>query len=613
MRTVNVAMVFCGAVLALAISLSTSGSITAQPRAASVVLVLVESNLTWETATNTPGLTSLFRDGAVASVSTAQGRTAEDRRIGYVLIGAGARADTSLLPEDLPKDHTGIPGAFDGPAATIRAGALGDALAASNIQRAAIGESAALVVMDSQGRVPQEYDAGNPRQSLKKALDDGASFIAVQASSPREADEVVESARSKGATVAVAAPNAPDDSANLTPFALSGTKGLLYSPGTRTAGLLSNEDIAPTLLERLDVEAPPEMTGRAAMVRPGSVPDAARLQERLAFVDEDRAPVWAILVGAVSTVFVAGGLRWKREGLRVAVLFLAAMPVGTLIAGAIPVTNAVVTSIVAVLAAGGLVAVAQRFFGPLEGLALVALATAAALVADAAFGGSVMGFSVLGHDPAYGARFYGIGNEYSAVVAGALPLGTGLMASRWPGLTAAVPVIGVLTILAIGLPAMGADVGGSLALGFGFGAMMGSLRGGRLVSISLWAAGGFSLAVMLFVVGGLISPDASHGARAASGDVALYEVAARKVVLSVRHLLNPLWILSLAALAYLSFVGWRRARGAAVAAGIIGAVAAAVASGALNDSGILSTLLALVYPAALGAMVLVGSYSQEKT
>lgn len=600
-------MLLCVTILALA----PPGSTAAQPREAPVVLVLVESGLTWESATSTPGLAPLFRDGAVASVSTVQGRAAKDERMGYVLIGAGARADTSLLPDEPPEDRTKIPGVFDGPAATVRAGFLGDALDASDVQRAAVGESAALVVMDSQGRVPLEYGAGNPRKSLEDALDRGAGFVAVEVSSPREAAEVVEAARAERATVAVAAPSAPEGSANLAPLALSGPDGLLYSPGTRTTGLLSNEDIAPTLLERLDVEAPPQMAGRAAEVRPGGASDAARLQERLAFVDERRATVWAILFGVTAAAFVVGGLRWRREGLRTAVLFLAALPVGTLAAGAVPVTNAALVGVLAALAAGGLVVVTRRVFGALGSLAVVALATVGFLMADAAFGGSVMGFSVLGHDPAYGTRFYGIGNEYSAVVAGALPLGMGLMAARHPGLVATVPVAGVLAVLAVGLPTMGADVGGSLALGFGFGATMGALRGGRLVSIALWAGGGLFLAAVLFVLGGLVSPDASHGARAASGDVALYEVAARKLILSGRHLLNPLWTLLLVVLATLSFIGWRRARGVvgggAVAAGVIGAVAAAGASGALNDSGILAALLALVYPAALGAMALIGA------
>lgn len=219
-----------------------------------------------------------------------------------------------------------------------------------------------------------------------------------------------------------------------------------------------------------------------------------------------------------------------------------------------------------------------------------------------------MGFSILGHDPAYGTRFYGIGNEYSAVVAGALPLAAGLLVARSPRLLTAVPVAAVLAVLAIGLPTLGADVGGSLALGFGMGAAVGLLRGERPAGLALWAGGGLFFAAALFLSSGILFPDASHGARAAGGDTGLYEIAVRKLILSLRHLLNPLWTILLAAEAALILAALRRLRdtagGNAIAAGMLGATAAAIASGALNDSGILAALLALAYPASAATMVL---------
>jgi hypothetical protein len=53
------------------------------------------------------------------------------------------------------------------------------------------------------------------------------------------------------------------------------------------------------------------------------------------------------------------------------------------------------------------------------------------------------------------------------------------------------------------------------------------------------------------------------------------------------------------------YAGWRRARGTPLAAGMPGAVITAVASGALNDSGLVATLFALIYPVvgALGVLI----------
>lgn len=575
---------------------------------APVVLILVDDGLTWTSAED-PGLSPIFDNGAVASLSTSQGRPPEDPRMGYALLGAGARADTSILPETLPREREKIPGSFTGPAATVRPGALGDALARHGVRAAAVGKRAALVVMDSKGGVSMNYGSPEPAKHLKDALRRGADLVAVEATGTRQAAEVSAAAREAGAAVAITAPNAPAGSANLTPFALAAPgspDGVLYSPGTRTAGLMSNEDVAPTLLDRLGVRAPPEMAGRAAEVRPGSVEQVSRLQERLAFVDEERSGVWALLVGMSAAAFVLGGILRRRAGVRLAVLFLAALPLGTLAAAAVPVTNAGFVAVFASLVAGVAVVLSRRFSD--SPLGWVALATATVVISDAALGGGLMRFSILGHDPAYGTRFYGIGNEYSAVVAGALPLAAGLLVARTPRLLTAVPVVGVLAVLAIGLPTMGADVGGSLALGFGLGATVGLLRGERLTGLALWAGGGLFLAAALFLSSGILFPDASHGARAASGEAGLYEIVVRKLILSLRHLLNPLWTALLVAEGALILMTLRRLRdtadGSAITAGMLGATAAAVASGALNDSGILATLLALAYPASAAAIVL---------
>lgn len=587
---------------------SLTHAVSGKPGDTPVVLILVDGGLTWTSAED-PGLSPVFDNGAVASLSTSQGRTPEDPRMGYVLLGAGARADTSILPENLPQEREKVPGAFTGPAATIHPGALGDALARSGARAAAVGGRAALVVMDSRGRVPITYGRGASVKHSKDALRRGADLVAVEVSRTREAAKVAAAAQTAGAVVAITAPNAPEDSANLTPFALAASglpDGVLYSPGTRTTGLMSNEDVAPTLLDRLGVQAPPEIAGRAAEVRPGNVGQVSRLQERLAFVDEERAGVWALLVGVSAAALVLGGVLRGRAGIGLATLFLTALPLGTLAAAAVPVTNAGFVAVFASLVAGAAVVLSRRFSE--SSLGWVALATAAVVISDAALGGGLMRFSILGHDPAYGTRFYGIGNEYSAVVAGALPLAAGLLVARRPRLLTAVPVTGVLAVLVIGLPTMGADVGGSLALGFGMGATVGLLRGERPVGLALWAGGGLFLAAALFLSSGTLFPDASHGARAASGEAGLYEIAVRKLILSLRHLLNPLWTVLLVAEGALIFTALRRLRdttdGNAITAGMLGATTAAVASGALNDSGILATLLALAYPASAAAIVL---------
>jgi hypothetical protein len=581
----------------------------AAPPAPPVVLVLVDG-LTWEGAEKEPGLREAFRDGAAATLSVVQGTEApHDPRFGYVFIGAGSRVDTKFLPEELPADPEQVPLAFDGPASTVQPGSLGDALEHAGVKAAAVGDSAKLIVMDTDGDVPLRYGGGDPLGDLEAALDEGAGIVAVEAGDPSQAAGLVAVALRADAVVAVASPNGPPEAPNLTPFALveqGAEGGLLYSPATRTTGLLTNADVAPTLLATLGVPAPPEMSGRVAEVRPGRAESAEVLQRRLWFVEERGLQVWAVVGVLWAGALAAGTLRGGRRGASTVVLALAGLPAGALLAALIPVTGVLPVAALTALFAGGITALAGRLAGNFSGaLALVALATAALVVLDAVAGGAIERFSTMGYNPATGTRFYGVGNEYAAVLAGGLTMGLAILAHRRKPPAAALAAVGGGAVLVLGLPTMGADVGGSLALGVGFGTTAGLIRQDGWRGVILWAAGGFAFAAVAFLGSGLLFPEVSHGSRAVGGGGGLYEILIRKLAISVGNLRNPVLLLLFVTGSAAIYAGWHRARGTSLAAGIPAALVAAAASGILNDSGLIATLFALIYPivAALGILL----------
>ncbi len=591
--------------LAVLAVLAGSPTATAAPPTNPVVLILVDG-LSWEDVKDTD-LQRAFSDGAAATLSTAQGSTLpDDPRFGYIFFGAGSRVDTRFLPARLPADPEQIPGAFDGPARTVHPGSLGDALERAGVKAAAIGDKARLVAMDSDGDVPLTYEGADPLADLESAVDDGAGFVAIEATDPEQAAGLAEAARRADAAVAVAAPRGSPEVPMLAPFVLVSEGGLLYSPTTRTTGLLTNADVAPTLLALLGVPVPPEMSGRAAEVRPGRAESAEQLQRRLWFVKEDGFRVWAVVGVLWAGALAAGALRGGRRGASAVVLVLAGLPAGALFAAAVPVTGVLSVAALTAVLAGGITALFWRLSGSFaEALAWVALATAVLVILDAAVGGALGRFSTLGYNPASGTRFYGVGNEYAAILASGLTMGLGVLVQRRRPPTALLAAAGGVAVLVLGLPTMGADVGGSLALGLAFGATLGLLRRDGWRATVLWAAGGFAFAAALFLTSGSLFPEVSHGSQAAGGESGLYEILVRKLAISVGYLRSPILLLILITGAAVIFAGWRRARGTPLAAGIPGALVAAAASGALNDSGLVATLFALVYPfvGALGALI----------
>jgi hypothetical protein len=582
------------------VSLAASESLSGAPPAPPVVLVLVDG-LSWEAVEKESDLSEASRDGAAATLSVVQGTDPpDDPRFGYLALGAGSRVDTRFLPERLPADPEQIPGTFDGPASTVHPGSLGDTLERAGVRAAAIGGRARLVAMDPEGDVPLRYGGGDPLDDLEAALDAGAGFVAVEAGGASQAAELVEAARRAGAAVAVASPNGPPGAPNLTPFALvepGAEGGLLYSPTTRTTGLLTNADVAPTLLAILGAPVPSEMSGRVAEVRPGRAESAELLQRRLWFVEEGGFRVWAVVGGLWAGALAVATLRGGRRGTSTVVLALAGLPAGALLAAAVPVAGVLPVAALTALFAGGITALFWRLSGTFSGaLALVALATAALVVLDAVAGGALGRFSTIGYNPATGTRFYGVGNEYAAVLAGGLTMGLAVLAHRRRPPAASLAAVGGGAVLVLGLPTMGADVGGSLALGLGFGATVGSIRKDGWRGVILWAAGGFAFAAALFLASGFLFPEVSHGSRAAGDGGGLGEILVRKLAISLGYLLNPVLLLLLVTGSAAIYAGWRRARGTSLAAGIPAAVVAAAASGVLNDSGIIATLFALIYP-----------------
>jgi hypothetical protein len=130
------------------------------------------------------------------------------------------------------------------------------------------------------------------------------------------------------------------------------------------------------------------------------------LQRRLWFVEDEGFRVWGVVGVLWALALAVGVLRHGRRGPSRAVLALAALPAGALLAAAVPVTGVLIVGVLTALFAGGITALCWRFSGSFAGaLARIALATAALVILDAAAGGPLERFSTLGYNPATGTRF----------------------------------------------------------------------------------------------------------------------------------------------------------------------------------------------------------------
>jgi hypothetical protein len=398
----------------------------------------------------------------------------------------------------------------------------------------------------------------------------------------------------------------------------SGFDGTLTSDSTRMRGFVVSTDLAPTILDRLGISKPSEMTGEP--IRTDGTVDASYvqgLQDRLAVIGPRRAPVIGInvLIWVVLTVLAA--IVFRREGLRVALTILAAtlalLP-AVLLVGAALEPSELAERLIVGIGCPALAALTLWVAPGMRGLAVCAAASVGAYGIDVVGGSHLTELSLIGPNPAAGVRFYGIGNELEATVAALVPIATGAALAGWAprasgrAAVAAFAMTGLVTVAVFAPGSFGADVGAAIGIPIGAAVAIGVCVGARR-----WRLAWVVLAP-LAALAALVAVDLALGGNAhltrtvldAGGLGDLGQVFQRRLELSAhsfaRYAHNVVfWIVVALIVAGLTqwrlIEGWFGARRAAWA-GLLGGVAATVAGTLANDSGALLLMIGTVLVAA---------------
>ena len=528
----------------------------------------------------------------------------------FLDISQGARVSTRVYDEDLPRLRLGPGGqisnwlaiaerADDAPADLVP-GLLGETVGTT----AYVGvrgrsHQAAAIAADESGTVDALLGTPAKQSSLIERALRTHSLVVVEIPAgrsltvfPREKDLLV---------IAFAAPPAGD--AEMLPtgatFGAETRHGLLTSSTTRRDGMVAITDFAPTVLDWLGLDIPDDMQGQPMRAVGGSAGEAQSLADRLAHIKDRRGVVLRAAFGLWLVVLAALALAGRaRVGLRLGLLVAIWLPGLALLTGAIDPSRNVE---MAVLAIGplALAAVTDRLLPWPRGPALAAAVVLAAYAVDLVAGSPLIVRSLSGPNPAFGARFYGIGNELEAILSATVLLGTGalLAGRRGRAVPVGFAVACAVAALFIGAGRLGADVGGVITLGAGAAAaVLASLPGGitrRAVVIGLLVP---ILAVAALALIDVVTGGDSHLTRsvlAADSPGELVDIAQRRLDTSWESLkqgTTPLSVgLFAAALAY----GVIRRRelfaplegDRAFAAGMWGTLAATVVGALANDSG----------------------------
>jgi hypothetical protein len=458
---------------------------------------------------------------------------------------------------------------------------------------------------------PADIAPGLLAETLRSAGED----LAVRDVTARQLPKLVAGLTGNDLLIAIERPPAAKNRALAIGVAGAGYDGNLTSDSTRLDGYVLSTDVAPTILERLGVAIPAQMSGQPIRAE-GAVDPAAvtTLGDRMAVISERRGPViglsllaWVLALGlAIAVGRGAAG----RLGVRVAGLAVIYLPL-VLLAGAAVEPGETAEMLMVMLGAPLLAALTLALWGGYRALAVASGLTVLAYAIDVIVGSPLTALALLGPNPGLGVRFYGIGNELEALLAVLIVAGTGAgLAGFAPrlsprGCAIAFLAIGLCAALVFAAGRFGADVGAAIVFPVGAAVAAAVIAARRRRSALLIVALPFAVVALLALID-LVSGANAHLTRSvldAGGLGDLGDVAQRRLQLSVHSFARPIVFVFLpliAALVALAVARRERLRAwldgrPAVRAGLLGATVATVVGTLANDSGALLLEIGAAY------------------
>ncbi len=396
--------------------------------------------------------------------------------------------------------------------------------------------------------------------------------------------------------------------------------GLLQSPTTRRAGVVSLTDVAPTILTILGKPIPAEVTGRAmrSVTATGAPARALALEREIIRAHDLRYPLTRgiLLLGALAalcaTIAVATGApRRARDAIHVFGLTALALPLTSFAAGVLPGGSATPFVLAVLLAAG-----ARAAFG--RGWSIVAIVGLSAVLplVDLAIGEPLSYRSPLAYQIAGGGRFYGVDEGVLGMVVGALLVAGAMTADRTRSRVALAGVFAAAVWL-LGAPAFGSKFGAALTAVPALGVLALRLGGHRFTLRAAMIIAAATVAIAgAFVVVDRVGDSASrsHVARATAAGTGYADLIARKLEATARITFTTVWgpalVLFVACLGWLfvrhrllvdrGFWGRPHLR-AAIVASLVGAAAALV----VQDGGVVASAMIMLYASVTATMTLV--------
>lgn len=407
---------------------------------------------------------------------------------------------------------------------------------------------------------------------------------------------------------------------------LTSPPALLTSASTKRAGIITNLDIAPTILSLLDIEQSPAMIGHPLRQIPQQNPplylDSLLAQITANYLQRPyliKGYVIMQIIVVLSTILLILLQHPLLQYTGPLILALTTVPLLFLYLSFFPPLDMLSRLFLLLTATLFCVLFLKRIGSPIRQMAVLYLLTSFSIAADLFWQAPLMKNSLLGYDPISGARYYGLGNEYMGVLLGSSLIGFSLLLetagpdAAWRGrLQALAALIFPALFFLVAAPQGGTNVGGAISFFFSSIFLVFLLYRQR-ISMKLLAGTGVGIILALTLLFGLdlhrpVEAQSHIGLTARivkeNGPAALVPIMARKISMNIKLFHYSIWTRVL--LTFLGATAVMAYRPSGLMAALlkkhpclkIGLIASLSGSGialAVNDSGIVAAATAMIY------------------
>lgn len=418
---------------------------------------------------------------------------------------------------------------------------------------------------------------------------------------------------------------------NLTILAGSVVKhGLLTSSTTKRLGIITNLDIAPTVLTSLGIK-------KDFAKLSGNLLNSTKVKFPLSKLEQmdsriNKTFTWRpilikgfILLQIITLVLAAVVILAKRRVkltlkkiVEYSLLALLVLPIFLLFFTLFVRLNVYLIIVLFLLFSLGTSYLLKRYFDyELMPILLLANLVSCLLIYDIWTGAGLMKTSVLGYSPVIGARYYGLGNEFMGILIGAVLIGvTGVLdcfSSYKQGEDYILLTIFILVVITIGHSQLGANFGGLItslaAFSFTYGLIKGYLFNFRKILVIIVLIG--------LLAGSLVAYDAlspnsesTHIGRTIrlieeNGFSVIAKIASRKLKMNLKLLRWTIWAKVILAFIVILAILFRYPVGVVrniiadypyLRYGFGGVICGSIVTMLVNDSGVVATATLLLYP-----------------